>query len=301
MLDAKGEDSRNIDTGRRIPDEGYCDMPYVAVTKQGNWLCTLTTGSGREGDTGQQVVVHHQHGSRQTWSPLVHIEPDTGPKASWAMPLVTPSGRVYAFYNYNGDNITTLKGRNIRRTDHLGWYVDRYSDDEGRTWSDRRRLPMRTTACDRNNDWGGKVQLFWGIGEPFRDRPPRLLRLQQSERLRSGNGEGWLYHSDNILTEPDVTKIRWELLPEGEHGIRADRFDPVQQEHNVTPMAGQGLYCVYRTAAGYPCHAYSIDGGRRWTTPEPMTYAARRSSNQEPSRLCKALANQQRQVPVLVS
>ncbi len=47
-----GEDMRNIDTGRRIPDQGYCDQPYVVVTRDGNWLCTLTTGPGREGQGG---------------------------------------------------------------------------------------------------------------------------------------------------------------------------------------------------------------------------------------------------------
>ena len=49
-------DSRNIKTGSRIPDQGYCDQPYDVVTNDGDWLCTLTTGSGPEGQGGQQVV-----------------------------------------------------------------------------------------------------------------------------------------------------------------------------------------------------------------------------------------------------
>ena len=31
-------------------DEGYCDQPYVVITKDGNWLCVLTTGAGHEPD-----------------------------------------------------------------------------------------------------------------------------------------------------------------------------------------------------------------------------------------------------------
>ncbi|MBX6314992.1 MAG: hypothetical protein IRY99_19065, partial [Isosphaeraceae bacterium] len=41
-------DPRNLAGGAVIPDEGYCDQPYVVITKDGNWLCTLTTGKGVE-------------------------------------------------------------------------------------------------------------------------------------------------------------------------------------------------------------------------------------------------------------
>ncbi len=33
-------DWRDIRNGRPIPDEGYCDQPYVVITRDGNWLCT---------------------------------------------------------------------------------------------------------------------------------------------------------------------------------------------------------------------------------------------------------------------
>ena len=42
-------DPRNITAGHRIPNENYCDQPYVVVTRDGHWLCTLTTGRGHEG------------------------------------------------------------------------------------------------------------------------------------------------------------------------------------------------------------------------------------------------------------
>jgi hypothetical protein len=49
------EDWRNIRTGYEIPSEGYCDQPYVVVTEEGNWLCTMTTGAGLEGEGGSTV------------------------------------------------------------------------------------------------------------------------------------------------------------------------------------------------------------------------------------------------------
>jgi len=264
-------DLRDIRTGSRIPDEGYCDQPYVVITKDGNWLCTLTTGPGREGAGGQHVVSAVSADQGHTWSELVDIEPSSGPEASWVVPLVVESGRVYAFYTYNGDRIDTLRARKIR-ADVLGWYCYKYSDDRGRTWSERHRLPMRVTACDRGNDWQGEVILFWGICKPLAFRGDVFFSFTKLGRYMLEQGEGWLYRSHNLLTETDVTKLHWELLPEGKHGIRNDKFGSVQEEHNLVPLGNGSLYCVYRTTTGYPCHAYSRDGGRTWTTPEPMTY-----------------------------
>jgi len=94
---ASEEDPRNIGTGRMIPDESYCDQPYVVITQDGNWLCTLTTGSGHEGQGGQHVVSTISTDRGKSWSPLVDIEPADGPEASWVVPLLVPSGRVYVF------------------------------------------------------------------------------------------------------------------------------------------------------------------------------------------------------------
>jgi hypothetical protein len=64
-------DLRNIRNGLVILDERYCDQPYVVITSDGNWLCTLTTGTGLEGQGGQHVVstISADHG--KSWSPLV--------------------------------------------------------------------------------------------------------------------------------------------------------------------------------------------------------------------------------------
>lgn len=264
-------DPRNIRTGRTIPDEGYCDQPYVVKTEDGAWLCTMTTGPGREGDQKQHIVATRSTDRGRTWSEPVSIEPTSGPEASWAIPLATPYGRIYVFYVYNGDNVRTLNGREIR-ADMLGWYCYRYSDDGGRTWSERHRLPMRVTACDRGNDWNGEVQIFWGICEPITAGGDMYFSFTKLGKYMLKQGEGWLYHSDNILHERDVEDLHFELLPEGQHGIRANRFGSVQEEHNIVSLGGDDLYCVYRTKTGYPCHAYSRDGGESWTEPVQMTY-----------------------------
>ena len=99
-----------------------------------------------------------------------------------------------------------------------------------------------------------------------------FLPLRKLRRYLLDGGEGWMFRSDNILTETDPEKIRWSLLPDGEHGIRAAEFGSTQEEHNIVPLGGDNLYCVYRTTTGYPCHSYSHDGGHTWTKPVQMTY-----------------------------
>ncbi len=268
------DDPRNLRFGSVIPDEGYCDQPYVVVTKDGNWLCTLTTGAGHEGTKGQHVVSTISTDKGKTWSELVDIEPSNGPEASWVTPLIVPGGRVYAFYTYNGDRINSVPGNpSGRRFDMLGWYCFKYSDDGGQSWSaERYRLPMPVTACDRANDWGGDVQIFWGIDKPSVVGDSAIFAYTKLGRYMLDNGEGWLFRSDNILTESDPTKLRWTPLPDGDHGIRAPEFGSVQEEHNIVPLRNNNLYCVYRTTTGYPCQSYSDDGGHTWTKPEHMTY-----------------------------
>jgi hypothetical protein len=189
------------------------------------------------------------------------------------MPLLTPSGRVYAFYNYNGDRISTLGKRKNIRDDTFGWYVYKYTDDGGRTWSKRRyRLPVRVTACDRTNDWKGKVQLFWGIGKPIIVGPSVYFGFTKLGRYMLENGEGWFFRSDNILTERDPDKVEWQMLPDGEHGMRAPEFGSTQEEHNLVDLPDGSLYCIYRTTTGYPCHSYSKDGAHTWTKPVNANY-----------------------------
>jgi hypothetical protein len=268
-------DTRNMVTGRNIPDQGYCDQPYVVITKDGNWLCVLTTGKRHEGSPGQHVVSTISADQGRTWSKLVDIEPATGPEASWVVPLVVPSGRVYAFYTYNGDRINTLPGSKRKiRADMLGWYCFKYSDDGGRTWSkDRFRIPLRITACDRANQWKGKVQIFWGIDKPKISDIGVTFCITKLGKYMLDNGEGWMIHSDNILTESDPEKINWKLLPDGEHGLRLPKFGSVQEEHNHVHIGPKQMYLVYRNKTGYPCHTYSKDGGRTWTEPVHMTYS----------------------------
>ena len=196
------------------------------------------------------------------------------------MPLKLPGGRVYVFYTYNKDNLREVTGTNsaslAKRVDTLGAYMLKYSDDNGRTWSkERYEIPMRLMRIDRENLYGGKVLFFWGVGKPIVHNGKVWFGFAKVGRWGNPGAmiesQGCFLHSGNILTERDPRKIRWELLPDGDEGLRAPK-GPVSDEANLVALSDGSLYCTYRTIDGYNCHAYSRDGGHTWTPPAYATY-----------------------------
>lgn len=268
-------DWRNIEhVPAVLPHENYICQEYVVLAKNGDWVTIITTGPGAEAEDGQHLIVTISSDQGKTWSRPIDLEPGGhAPSASWALPYVTAFGRIYAFYNYNGDRITTLDGKLLRNNSELGWFCFKFSDDHGRTWSDRHRLPMRHTAVDYFNPWDGEVQLFWGVSKPITVRNSMYFSFTKMAIHPQEMGEGWLYKSDNINTEHDPGKLHWELLPEGEFGIAETSLGITQEEHNIVSLSDGSLYCIYRTSEGFPGHCYSHDGGRSWTKPEFATYA----------------------------
>ena len=69
-------DWRNIKNGWVIPDETYSDQPYIVKTDDGAWLCILTTGVGKEGQSGQYVGVTRSTDQGKSWSELIPLEPE---------------------------------------------------------------------------------------------------------------------------------------------------------------------------------------------------------------------------------
>lgn len=275
-------DPRNIANGFEIPSEGYCDQPYILKTHDGAWLCVMTTGKGEEGEGGQHIVSTKSKDHGKTWSSLVDIEPADGPEASWVMPLVTPSGRIYAFYTYNAQNMREViadpgpaHDYSSRRVDTLGDYAFKYSDDGGKTWSGKRYfIPVREFDIDRRNSYKGKVHFFWGVGKPVIHGGKMFFGFTKVGRFGEGfiaESESCFMRSDNILTEMNPEKIEWNTLPEGDFGLKSPE-GPIAEEANLTVLSDGSLFCTYRTVAGHPCHAYSRDSGLSWTTTAYMNY-----------------------------
>ena len=281
-------DPRNITSGWEIPRETYSDQPYIVKTGDGAWLCVLTTGRGVEGEHGQHVIATRSTDLGRRWSPPVDIEPADGPEASYAVLLAVPGGRVYCFYNHNSDDLREIiadappfAGGKCRRVDSQGYYVFKYSDDGGRTWSPRRyTIPVREMEIDRQNPYGGRVRYFWNVGKPFIHGGAAYVSLHKVGGIGHGfftRSEGVLLRSANILTERDPDRITWETLPDGDAGLRTPPGGgPIAEEQSYCVLSDGSFYAVYRTIDGHPACSYSRDGGRTWSVPQYQRYAAGR-------------------------
>lgn len=172
------------------------------------------------------------------------------------------------------DRHRAADGPEASRVDTLGDYAFKYSDDGGLCWSERFTIPAREMDIDRRNPYRGATRFFWGVGKPISHGDVAYFGFAKVGRFWKGfmaESEGCFMRSDNILVEPDPTKIAWETLPEGDFGLQSPE-GPVADEANLTALSDGSLFCTYRTVAGHSCHAYSRDGGRSWTPPEFMTH-----------------------------
>jgi hypothetical protein len=275
-------DTRNIIHGREIPTESYSDQPYIVRTDDGAWLCCVTTGPGHEGTGGQHVITLRSTDRGQSWTAPVPVEPGDPRENSYAVMLKVPSGRIYIFYNHNTDNVREIlrhdRRQTIRRVDSLGHYVFKYSDDHGRSWSERRYdVLVRLFQCDRENVYGGTLCFFWNVGKPFMLAGKAYASLHKVGRMGRGffaQSEGVLLVSDNMVTEPDPEEIRWETLPEGDVGLRTPPGGgPIAEEQSYCVLSDNSIYCVYRSIDGYPVESYSRDGGRTWSVPRYKSFA----------------------------
>jgi hypothetical protein len=294
-------DWRNIQNGSQIPNEKYADQPYVVITPDRAWLCVLTTGKGVEGQPGQHIISTISRDKGRTWSTPVDIEPADGPEASWAMPLLAPSGRVYVFYTYNKQNLRRVPGEMAERTalrvDTLGVYAFKYSDDNGRTWSkERYEIPLRSTRIDRENNTRGATQFFWGVGKPVVNRGAVLMGFAKVGRWGEPGAQvetqNFLLRSPNLLAERDPKRIRWEMFPEGDEGLHGPK-GRISDEFNPVAMNDGSVYATFRTLDGFLCHTYSRDNGRTWTTPEFGVYepGGRRIKHPRAANFVKKFSN----------
>ena len=269
---AQYHDWRDVKNGTSIFTNGYCDQPYVVVLENGKWLCVFTTNAGHEGSGGQHIVSSISEDNGKTWSQPVKIENPSTESASWAMPYLTDYGRVYVFYDYNGDKIHDLGNRKNIREDMIGWYCYKYSDDEGKTWSERHRLDVRTTNVDLINDWAGETHIMWGIGKPVDVDEGMMFAFTKIGKYMLDYSEGWFFRCDNINSEKDIAKLKWVNLPESENGVKNDALGPINSEQNIFQMNNGSIYCMHRTVSGHPAESYSNDGGKSWTLPVPPKY-----------------------------
>jgi hypothetical protein len=207
-------ESRNILAGTLVLNDSYLDQCYCVVNVRVTpvtWTCVITADGFHEGGSGEHIeaLVSTDRGKRWTRHRTVEPEnmvPGSLPNA-YAVTALAPhagpnrTGRVYAIYNMNLDNVTcthpsATKACTTGRNDELGHFVMKYSDNGGRHWSKKRfEVPYRLTAIDRDNTWGGQVKIMWNVsagsitlahldccGAPASQRRAERMLLQNTRR-----------------------------------------------------------------------------------------------------------------------
>ncbi|UCD30000.1 MAG: exo-alpha-sialidase [Planctomycetota bacterium] len=257
-------------------NQHFLVVPTVKRTFLAFW-----TQAFHENDPDQRVVMSRSTDRGRNWSKPVLLAGDpsgkSGRRASWQFPVVVPhSGRVYLFWNQNVGVVDA-------RADTTGVLAYRWSDDDGLAWSEVHTLPIRKSAIshpdpDVPENW---VVYQCPIITPGGDVMVGFTRwasrkVQPEGGLFERDSEIWFLRFDNILSEPDPTKLRVTTLPDGEHGIRVPCPDipaiSVAQEPTFQQLSDGRLICVMRTRTGFIYYALSADSGHSWCKAQPLRY-----------------------------
>ena len=194
------------------------------------------------------------------------------PHAAWATLYRTRFGRIYLFFLQPTD-VTLPDSEQIdREANQQGWWAFRYSDDEGKSWSEKSyRIPLRLTEIDNRKPWRGEPFRFWSVAKPVEVGMETVLAFTKIGSLTANEKEGWVVRSRHLQNERNPDLIKFEMFPEGGRGIRQPEFGTDQDRHQLVPLDGERLMCLFQTV-GNPAQAVSPDGGVHWGLPERMVY-----------------------------
>ena len=282
------DDFKNIKNGSVLPSIGYADQPKLIEADNGHWVYTITTGEGDEGTKNTFVGFSISTDQGKSWSNLKRID-ESPYESSYSSLFKTNFGRIYCFYDFNADGLNTedkiLESdgtvSNSPRFDMgFGIFCFKYSDDNGQTWSKKRyEIPIRDFYIDSINPITVRGKLrrcFWNVSNPFAYggtfyHPMNKVVYKKGDTLYQT--EGVLLKSDNLLTEKDPDKIRWETLPDGMDGIKSPAGTRISEEHCFVPLSDGTIYDVFRTIDGMPGCTKSCDGGHTFEKPGFQCFA----------------------------
>ncbi len=264
----------------------------VVVTPSGAFLGMWTT-STYENASDQRVVCSRSTDRGHTWTKPQMID---GPKpgdatrtglASWEFPIIAPGvlpdggHRIYCFYNKN-------VGIDDARPDTTGALRCRYSDDDGITWSEQTYdYPIEPNAISHPDP---NVPANWIVYQNvFTTAEGHVLApftrwasntFDPAVKLSLSLLEHWseicFLRFENILTEPDPSKLIVTTWPKTPHGLQVEYPNrpgvSVAQEPTVQALSDGRLICVMRTMVGLNYYALSEDDGRSWDVPRPLRY-----------------------------
>ena len=255
-------------------------QPCTVILSDGAWM-TCWTQATYEAAKDESVVFSVSEDGGLTWSEARYIEESVDDRtASWGMLFAVPhSSRVYCFYWWN---------------EHAYWLRDagsiyfRFTDDKGKTWSDRHRVSIPRHRLDEEYD----EQHGWNTGFPVLTRDGAMLlgfskinepsMVMEKPGHHYGDADLWwsecfFLRCSNILTEGDPMKLGFQVTPDGDEGLWAPHRDEPErhflQEPYMALLPSGRIIAAMRSRTGHPEYSISRDDGVTWSPARPLRFA----------------------------
>ena len=288
-------DWRSLPNGQLMLEDAYLDQPQCTILGI-RWICCIARNSAPEGHPDEHAEVLFSDNQGLDWTTGIRLESLGTPTNSYGNILQTEYGRIIVVYNMNLNNVSSFpNGTRFTRDDELGFMVYRFSDDQGTTWSaDRFIIPLRNTSIDRSNSFNGSTQIFWSVDQIKKTRNGASLMAYTKigSYMQNPPEESWFVSSPNVLTEKDPANITWNLLPDGDQGIRPPGTPSNmnwEEAHIIQLENSPGMFTICRTSHGFIGAAHTADdtGSSGWSESTYATF----SSLGLPSASGRALKN----------
>lgn len=252
----------------------------VQQSHDGTELLAFWTQSSCEGH-GDNRIMMSRSSNGHIWSQpqkIVGTEPgEHGGQASWGVPIMSRAGRLYLFYTRQTDRVDG----DSQGCGRMGCV---YSDDDGRTWSEAKDIPMPRNHHDHADAAVPKHWIAWQL--PIRDRKGRLIMgyTQDTSPTRlgeknlpwyAGSSRCQFMRFENLDDNPDPGDIEITWLPDNEDGLMVPHPNhdwSAAQEPSLVRLRDGRLFVVMRTWTGNIWYSVSDDDGATWRKPEVLRY-----------------------------
>jgi hypothetical protein len=196
-------------------------------------------------------------------------------QASWGFPLVSRSGRIYAFYT------KSAAGTHSGVPGVMGTMM---SKDDGRSWQSGQDiyLPEKLNPNYLNDK---RVNfIVWQL--PIRDGLDRVLAGMTI--WSKGRGRCCFIRFDNIDLGPELDEIEISWLPDSSEGMGLPAYLAQREcsEPSVVLLPDGRLFTTSRTITGHPWYSVSDDHGYSWRDMEPLRYTDKGPKIDHPLSCC---------------
>ena len=244
-------------------------------------LMAVWTQSSYEGAGDHRIMFSRSDDEGITWSSPMRIVgpamPDDGYMASWGVPLLSKTGRIYIVYNqYLGIDDVVHQ--------HTGTMDCVYSDDLGKTWSSPGTIPVKRSPYDHPDPAIPFNWCIWQLpiydleGKPFVGMTRWVSKAVRTP-MHVRSWTAWetvveFLRFENLDDNPEPRNIRISWSAWGKDALRIPHYTnpllSIAQEPSIVRLPDKRFFCTMRSMTGYIWYTLSDDDGRTWCNPRPL-------------------------------